>query len=150
MGGRHENQRSTKVDGVPITQHWLIPEHARPEALSPRIRRCRSRRSASARRARGISFYSWRRVWARSRVVESLQGAPRVRADLEAVPADVREHRHRDRQRARRAIDALGALARPGRPAAVHRAADAGARNADAHTETERTARARLNLLASI
>ena len=47
---------------------------------------------------------------------KSLQGPARVRADLEAVPPDVREHRHRDRQRARGALGALGALARARRP----------------------------------
>ena len=47
---------------------------AAAEALHARIRRCRSKKSAWARRAPGIEFYSWRRVWARSRVVESLKG----------------------------------------------------------------------------
>ena len=52
--------------------------------------------------------------------------ACRVPADLEAVPADVRQHRHRHRQRARRAIGAARALARQGRAAPVRRRADAG------------------------
>ena len=100
VGRQDTNDQRQKVDGVPITQHWLIPERAAAEALSPRIRRCRSRRSASARRAPGIEFYSWRSVWARRASVKSLQGAPGVRADLEAVSPDVREHRDRHRQRA--------------------------------------------------
>jgi len=51
--------------------------------------------------------------------------ANRVRAHLEAVPADVRQYRHRDRQRARPAIGALGAVDRHGVPAPLPRKANA-------------------------
>jgi radical SAM superfamily enzyme YgiQ (UPF0313 family) len=64
--------RETKVDGVPITQHWLIPEHRRPKlyVTHPTL-------SLEEIRARtqGVwdRFYSWRNVWARTGVVESLK-----------------------------------------------------------------------------
>ena len=62
------------VDGVPITRHWLIPMANSGRSSSCRTRGCRSTRSATARSAPGISFYSWRSVWERSRVVKSLKG----------------------------------------------------------------------------
>ena len=71
-------------------------------------------------------FYSWRRIWARSRRRRVAEGARRVRADLEAVSPDVREHRHRDRQRARVAIRGSGPVSRASLPPAVPRQADAG------------------------
>jgi len=65
-----ENRRGTTVDGVPITQHWLIPEARRPRlyAAHPTMSleeiRCGTQRAWDR-------FYSWRHVWNRSRVVES-------------------------------------------------------------------------------
>src|SRR5262245_11139499 len=49
----------------------------------------------------------------------------RVRPRVEAVPTDVRQHRDRDRQRARVPVSAIRPLARETSAAAVHRAADA-------------------------
>ncbi len=69
-----DQQRSgTTIDGVPITRHWLIPESRRPRLYSPHPTmslediRCGTQRAWDR-------FYSWRRVWVRSRVVESLRG----------------------------------------------------------------------------
>jgi len=62
----------TLVDGIPITRHWLIPDHLRPKlfALHPTmsLEDIRVRTQGAWDR-----FYSWRRIWARSRVVESLR-----------------------------------------------------------------------------
>ena len=98
-----------RSDGVPITRHWLIPQAQRPEGLHRRTRRCRPTRSAT--RTQGV----WDRVLqpaahlgARRACVKSLQGAAGVRADLEALSADVRQHRHRHRQRARAAARRSG------------------------------------------
>jgi radical SAM superfamily enzyme YgiQ (UPF0313 family) len=61
------------IDGVPLTRHWLIPQHRRPKVYTPHpvmspeeIRR----------RTQGVwdRFYSIRRVWRRARVVRSLRG----------------------------------------------------------------------------
>jgi hypothetical protein len=60
------------VDGVPLTRHWLIPEHKRPKLFVPHptlpLEEIRRRTQGAWDR-----FYSWRRIWARSRVVESLR-----------------------------------------------------------------------------
>jgi len=64
--------QATKVDGVPVTQHWLIPQHKRPKLYSPHptmeIEEIRVRTQGA-----WDSFYSWRRVWARAKVVKSLK-----------------------------------------------------------------------------
>jgi len=60
------------VDGVPITRHWLIPEHKRPKLFTNHptmpLEEIRQRTQGAWDR-----FYSWRGIWARSRVVESLR-----------------------------------------------------------------------------
>src|ERR1043166_2893001 len=59
-----------QVDGVSITQHWLIPEHQRPklDAAPPTmsLEDIRARTQGAWDR-----FYSWKNVWARAHVVES-------------------------------------------------------------------------------
>ena len=61
-----------KIDGVPVTQHWLIPEHRRPKifAAHPTM-------SAEEIRARTQKvwdrFYGWGPVWSRSAVVSSIR-----------------------------------------------------------------------------
>src|SRR4029453_12437551 len=49
----------------------------------------------------------------------------RFRADLEALSADVRKHRHRDRQRPRESLRALGAVDGPSVPPLVRGRTDA-------------------------
>jgi radical SAM superfamily enzyme YgiQ (UPF0313 family) len=67
-----EGHRGTRVDGVPLTQHWLIAEEKRPRLYSPHptmsLEEIRLGTQAAWDR-----FYSWRHVWARSRVVESVR-----------------------------------------------------------------------------
>jgi Radical SAM superfamily len=60
------------VDGVPITQHWLIPEHRRPKLFTPHPTMSLEEIRVGTQGA-WDHFYSWRRVWARSRVVKSLK-----------------------------------------------------------------------------
>jgi len=66
-----ENQ-SRQVDGISVTQHWLIPEHKRPKLFVDHptmpLEEIRNRTQGAWDR-----FYSWPNVWARSRVVESLK-----------------------------------------------------------------------------
>jgi hypothetical protein len=61
-----------RVDGVPITQHWLIPENKRPKLFTEHptltLEEIRQRTQGA-----WDQFYSWRRIWARSAVVESLR-----------------------------------------------------------------------------
>ena len=62
----------TKIDGVPITKHWLIPQERRPKLYA-------SHPTLSLEEIRVLTqgawdqFYSWREVWSRSRVVKSLR-----------------------------------------------------------------------------
>ena len=66
-------------------------------------------------------FYSLRRIWSAIALHADPACAAGVRADLEAVPADVREHRHRHRQRAREPREPVGASDRQTVPPPVHR-----------------------------
>ena len=61
-----------KVAGVPVTRHWLIPEADRPKVYAPHPvmapDEIRARTQAVWDR-----FYSFRRVWERSRCTRSLR-----------------------------------------------------------------------------
>lgn len=67
-----EGHRATLVDGVPLTQHWLIPEQKRPRLFSPHPTMSLEEIRLGTQGA-WDRFYSWRHVWARSRVVESVR-----------------------------------------------------------------------------
>ncbi len=115
-----------KFGGIPVSRHWLIPQALRPKVYTPHpVMGADEIRE----RTQGVwdKFYSLGSIWQRSTCVKSLQVAAGVRADLEALSPDVRQHRHRDRQRARLALGAVGAADRQVHAAAVRGAADAGA-----------------------
>ena len=67
-----EQRRGTAVDGIPITQHWLIPEERRPRLYTAHPQMSLEEIRVGAQRA-WDRFYSWRHVWRRSRVVESVR-----------------------------------------------------------------------------
>jgi radical SAM superfamily enzyme YgiQ (UPF0313 family) len=60
------------VGGVPITRHWLIPQHLRPKVYveHPRMSAAQIREGTQAVWDR---FYSIRQIWRRSRCVSSLK-----------------------------------------------------------------------------
>jgi hypothetical protein len=60
------------IDGVPITRHWLIPQEQRPKlyAAHPTLSLEQIRLGTQGAWDR---FYSWRNVWKRSRVVQSVR-----------------------------------------------------------------------------
>jgi radical SAM superfamily enzyme YgiQ (UPF0313 family) len=64
------SRRRTLVEGVPITQHWLIPEGRRPRLFTEHPTMSLEEIRLGTQRA-WDRFYSWRQVWARSSVVES-------------------------------------------------------------------------------
>ena len=99
--GRRRRKPQRVVDGdARSRRHWLIPQERRPNIYIAASRRCRSTRSGSGTQAAWDRFYSLPPVWAPiARACESLKSPPGVRADLEALPPDVRQHRHRHRQR---------------------------------------------------
>ena len=65
-----EHRRGTVIDGVPLTKHWLIPENRRPRLYTAHPTMSLEEIRLGTQRA-WDQFYSWRHVWARSRVVES-------------------------------------------------------------------------------
>src|SRR5205823_4671304 len=67
-----EANRTREVEGIPITRHWLIPQHRRPKLYSPHPTMSLEEIRVGAQGA-WDRFYSWRNVWARSRVVESVK-----------------------------------------------------------------------------
>ncbi len=67
-----ENRRGTVVDGVPITQHWLIPEGRRPRLYTAHPTMSLEEIRLGTQRA-WDRFYSLRHIWARSRVVQSVR-----------------------------------------------------------------------------
>jgi radical SAM superfamily enzyme YgiQ (UPF0313 family) len=60
------------VDGIPITRHWLIPQERRPKVYSPHPTMSPEEIRVGTQ-AVWDRFYSWPRVWERSRVVRSLK-----------------------------------------------------------------------------
>ena len=66
------NNRATTIDGVPITQHWLIAEPRRPRLYSAHPTMTLEEIRTGAQRA-WDRFYGWRQVWIRSRVVRSVR-----------------------------------------------------------------------------
>ncbi len=69
----NEGLRADPIDGVPITQHWLIPSARRPKLYvqHPTMSLEEIRVGTQAAWDR---FYSWPAVWKRSRVVKSARG----------------------------------------------------------------------------
>jgi tRNA A37 methylthiotransferase MiaB len=67
----HGAQAAT-VDGIPVTQHWLIPQERRPKLYSPHPSLSHEEIRLGTQSA-WDEFYSWRRVWARARVVKSMR-----------------------------------------------------------------------------
>jgi radical SAM superfamily enzyme YgiQ (UPF0313 family) len=67
-----EHRRGTTVDGVPLTQHWLIPEARRPRLYAAHPTMSLEEIRLGTQHA-WDRFYSWRHVWSRSRVVESVR-----------------------------------------------------------------------------
>jgi radical SAM superfamily enzyme YgiQ (UPF0313 family) len=68
-----ETRRATMIEGVPLTQHWLIPDGRRPRLFTEHPTMTLEEIRLGTQRA-WDRFYGWRRVWARSRVVESVRG----------------------------------------------------------------------------
>src|SRR5689334_1150491 len=65
-------RRDTKIDGVPITQHWLIPEHKRPKLFVPHPTMSLEEIRSGTQNV-WDRFYSWGNIWQRANVVESMK-----------------------------------------------------------------------------
>ena len=114
-----------RIADIPITRHWLIPQHQRPKVYSPHP-------VMSSDEIRARTQDVWDQVLQPAAglgaiaVHDVAEGAALLRADLEALPADVCEYRDRDRQRAREPRQPLGAADRQAVPVSVQRQSDAG------------------------
>ena len=64
--------QNQKIDGVSVTQHWLIPQHKRPKLYTPHPTMSIEEIRVGAQGA-WDSFYSWSNIWARAHVVKSLK-----------------------------------------------------------------------------
>ncbi len=62
----------TKVNGIPITRHWLIPQDQRPKLFASHPTMSLEEIRVGTQGA-WDNFYSWRHIWARSRVVKSFK-----------------------------------------------------------------------------
>jgi radical SAM superfamily enzyme YgiQ (UPF0313 family) len=62
----------TRINGVPLTRHWLIPQPLRPKVFTPHpvMSPEEIRRGTQAAWDR---FYSWSNIWQRSRCVRTLK-----------------------------------------------------------------------------
>jgi radical SAM superfamily enzyme YgiQ (UPF0313 family) len=67
-----ESGRGTAIDGVPLTEHWLIPQAKRPKLYTPHPTMSLEQIRVGTQHA-WDRFYSWRQVWRRSRVVRSMR-----------------------------------------------------------------------------
>lgn len=65
-------QQGVEVDGVPVTRHWLIPNHRRPKLFNPHPTMSVEEIRARAQGA-WDQFYSWSAIWERSSAVRSLK-----------------------------------------------------------------------------
>jgi hypothetical protein len=66
-------QAGQEVDGIPVTTHWLIPQHKRPKLYSPHPTMSMEEIRVRSQKA-WDRFYSWSAIWERSRVVKSVKG----------------------------------------------------------------------------
>ncbi len=64
--------RTREVAGVPITRHWLIPQHQRPKLYTAHPTMSLEEIRVGTQRA-WDQFYSWGNIWGRSSVVESVK-----------------------------------------------------------------------------
>jgi len=67
-----ENEKGTAIAGVPITQHWLIPQAQRPKLYTAHPTMTLEEIRVGTQHA-WDRFYSWSQVWRRSNVVESIR-----------------------------------------------------------------------------
>ena len=70
--GSGRRQTAPAVDGVPLTQHWLIPERDARSCITKHPTMTLEEIRVKTQGA-WDDFYSWRRIWKRSNVVKSLK-----------------------------------------------------------------------------
>ena len=64
---------ATRIAGIPVTRHWLIPQENRPKVYTPHPVMTPGRNPHAGRRRVWDRFYSLSRIWERSRVTPTLR-----------------------------------------------------------------------------
>jgi radical SAM superfamily enzyme YgiQ (UPF0313 family) len=67
-----DENRNTIIEGVPVTQHWLIPQENRPKLYTEHPTMSLEQIRVGTQHA-WDQFYSWKQVWRRSNVVTSIR-----------------------------------------------------------------------------
>jgi hypothetical protein len=67
-----QSAKDATVDGIPLTQHWLIPQERRPKLYTAHPTMSLEEIRVGTQQA-WDRFYGWAQVWRRSRVVASLR-----------------------------------------------------------------------------
>ena len=112
----------TRIDGIPLTRHWLIPQASRPKVYIAASGHDRRRDPRS--HAGGVGSLLQPAAHLGTLALRQDAAKPSgLRSHLEAVSPDVRQYRDRHRQRAGQPIGAVGAPDREAVPPAVHSAA---------------------------
>ena len=128
---------SPTIEGVPLTRYWLIPPAKRPKVYSPHPSMSPEEIRTGTQRV-WDEFYAFGSDLAALVVCAFCPGTTRVHVHLEALPADVREYRHRDGQRSPRPFGSPSRIARQGSTKVVrgtaHARASGAARGAGAPT----------------
>ncbi len=123
---KEQEKAPVYVEGIPVTRFWLIPAAIRPKMFMPHP--LMSSQEIS-NRTQGVwdRFYSFSSIWKRSemRADSALPGC--LCLSLQALPQDVRRHRHQHRQRAPQESKFRRALAFPVHAQVLHLETNAGA-----------------------
>ena len=88
----------TLVEGIPITRYWLIPTATRPKMFTPHPLMSSAKISERTQRV-WDRFYELGPSGSAPPARSHAACPPGVHAALQALPPDVRRHRHLDRQR---------------------------------------------------
>ena len=126
------------VGDVPITRYWLIPTEVRPKMFTPASLHELRRNSRAHTKGMGQVLHLGSHL-GKVCLHANTARPSRIHLSVEALPADVRGHRHLDRQRASQKVEEVGALdgtpmqeALPRHPHARTRGAGVGPRDSEA------------------
>ena len=70
---KESGREDTKVNGIPVTRHWLIPQGQRPKLFTEHPTMSLEEIRVGTQSA-WDNFYSWPRIWRRSSVLKSVKG----------------------------------------------------------------------------
>jgi radical SAM superfamily enzyme YgiQ (UPF0313 family) len=109
---KEQDLAPTLVGNVPITRYWLIPTAIRPKMFTPHPTMS-SDEIRERTQTRLGPLLQLERHLAALRLHAQPARARGLHVPLQALPPDVRRHRHLDRQRAKQEVQEVGAMDRP-------------------------------------